>query len=329
MRNEKLKMNNKAFENTKVVVTGSLAFDNIMSMPGRFKDHILPDKIHILNVSFTMDTFRKEYGGTGGNQAYTLALLGIKPLLVAAAGNDFSAYKKHLVRIGIDLSGIVEFKDVLTATGFVTTDKDDNQIWGFYGGAMFKAKEISIEKYIDSNNSFVLITPDDPDAMGKYVGECVKNGASFLFDPAFYIPTMKLSKLKKGVNNAKILIGNDYEISLLKKRIGFSRSEMIRDGRILITTLGEKGSIIEKRGERHIIPAAKPENTSDPTGAGDAYRAGFVAGYLRGFSLPVCGRMGATAAVYTVEKYGTQTHKFSLKEFERRYSNNFQKKIKL
>ena len=311
----------------KVIVTGSVSFDQIMSMPGRFKDYLMPDKLHILNVSFLMETFRKEMGGTAGNQAYTLALLGWRAKLAATVGKDFGEYRKHLETAGVDLSLTQMFKNEVTANGFAMTDKTNNQIWGFYSGAMARAKNLSLKKIIKAED-WVVIAPNDPKAMENYVEECVAAKCRFLFDPAFQIPRLKLSVLKKGVMKAAILIGNDYEISLLRKRLKLTKSQILKSGVVLVTTYGEKGSMIEKGFEAIKIPAAKPENNSDPTGAGDAYRAGFLAGYLKGLPLSACGRMGAVAAIYTVEKYGTQSHKFTLTEFKKRYKSNFKEELK-
>lgn len=310
-----------------VVVTGSVAFDNIMSMPSRFKDHILPEKIHILNVGFIMETYEREFGGTGGNIAYTLALLGMPNFLVGSVGKDFSSYRRHLSTIkDINISGIKVYKSLRTAHGFVMTDQDDNQIWSYYEGAMKKSSELKINAYLDSN-SFLIIAPNDPKAMVLYSREAVKSGTRYIFDPAFNIPHLSVKDLMYAVKHASIIVGNDYEISLIRKRLKISDRELASDNKILITTLGPKGSIIKKGGERYKIIPASPKNTSDPTGAGDAYRAGFLAGYLRGLSLPVCGRMGSVAAVYTVEKYGTQTHKFTLKDFKTRYKKNFKENL--
>lgn len=307
---------------SKVIVTGSVSFDHVMSMPGRFKDYLMSDKLHILNVSFLMDTFRRQQGGTAGNQAYNLALLGLRPVLAAAVGKDFAGYKDSLLRAGVDLSMTKAYKRELTATGFAMTDQDNNQVWGFYSGAMKQAKNLSL-KPKTKREDWVIIAPNDPQAMGQYIDECEEIQCQFLFDPAFQIPCLSLAKLKKGVMKAAILIGNDYEIALLRQRLKLTKSQILKSGIILITTYGAKGSMIEKGFEAIKVPSAKPLNSSDPTGAGDAYRAGFLAGYLKKLPLEVCGRMGALAAVYTVEKFGTQTHKFSLTEFKKRYKANF------
>ena len=221
----------------RIIVTGSLAYDHIMSMPGRFKDHILPDKLHILNVSFIMDSFRQEFGGTGGNIAWTLGLLKIPNLLVASVGRDFGPYRRHLSKISsIDLSGIRVFRDLPTARGFVTTDQDDNQIWGFFEGAMEKAKDISIKRLL-KKDSLLMVAPNDPIAMTRYVEEAIERNAPYLFDPAFNTPHLDKRFLKKAVNNSHILIGNDYEIELIRRRLTWSKSALAKNSNIVITTV--------------------------------------------------------------------------------------------
>ena len=313
----------------KVVVTGSLAFDHIMSMPGSFKNHIMPDQLHILNVSFIMNTFRQEFGGTGGNIAWTLGLLNTPTTLVAAAGDDFGPYRRHLEKNGfIDLSGMRAFKGAHTARGFVITDGDDNQIWGFYEGAMKESKTISLKNFL-KGKEIVMIAPNNPEAMMNYVNEAVASKVPYVFDPAFNIALFTLSDLKKAVKNSHILIGNDYEITLIKRRLRLSSKGLLRNCNILITTLGSKGSRIQSKDGLIKIPAASPQNESDPTGAGDTFRAGFLAGYVRDFPLEICGKMGSLSAVYTVEKYGTQTHRFTLKQFAQRFRGNFSEELPL
>lgn len=305
-------------EQISVVVTGSLAFDHIMNLPGSFSDYIMPDKIHKLNVSFLVDTLRKEFGGTGGNIAYNLALLGIKVKLLAGIGSDGNDYVTWLKRAGIDVSGVKQFSDVLTAAGFVITDRKDNQIWNFYGGAMRKVSQLSLQS-IKVGPKLVVIAPNDPEAMITYAKECQKKNWDYLFDPAFYTPELLGKDLAMATRGAKIVVGNDYEITMLKRKIGDIKAA----GQVWVTTLGEEGSVVRQGKGEWRIPAAKVGVVVDPTGAGDAYRAGFVAGYLQGLALKVCGRMGAVCAAYTVEKYGTQTHKFNRKEFKQRYAANF------
>jgi adenosine kinase len=305
----------------RIVVTGSLAYDHIMSMPGSFSDHIMPDKIHILNVSFIMETFKKEFGGTAGNISYSLGLLGVPTLIVASAGDDFRDYLKHLKTIkSLDVTGIKVFKDIPTAQGFVTTDKNDNQIWGFYEGAMRKNRAIVLSEFLKSGD-FVVISPNDPVATIQFVTESVQRNIPYLFDPAFNTPHLTKEELESSVKNASIVIGNDYEIELIKRRLGLRNLPQTKQ--IWITTLGSRGSIIRMGRREWEIPPAKPKSVVDPTGAGDAYRAGFLSGFVRDLPLGVCGRLGSLTAAYTVERQGTQTHRFSVEEFKDRFEMNF------
>ena len=318
-----------------VVVTGSLGFDYIMNFSGRFADRIMPDKIHALSLSFLVDHLSKQFGGTAGNVAYTLKLLGVEPTILAPAGGDFVPYKQFLESKKISTKHIAVHPEVSTSAYFVMTDKDDNQIGSFFLGATKYAKDLSIGRA-----SFVILGPTDPDAMKKYVKECRKLKLSYLYDPAFQIATFTVDELREGITGSQILIGNDYEISLIEDKLEISHEELILMVPILVTTIGSKGSVIETRHDAIHIKPAKPKNESDPTGAGDAYRAGFVAGYLRavnsrpaleltGDELLTCGQMGSVAAVYTVETYGTQTHTFTKREFVKRYQENFGKMSKL
>lgn len=303
-------------------MTGSLGFDYIMDFPGKFADRIMPDKIHQISLSFIVETLKKQFGGTAGNIAYSLKLLGIEPRIIAPAGNDFEPYQKFLLKHRIDISGIPIRKDVATSSYFVITDTDDNQIGSFYLGASKYAKNLSV---IDKKNrpNFVVLAPAEPMAMKKYVTECWKNKLPYLYDPAFQIGAFSANDLLKGISGAKILVGNDYEISLIEKKLKINLSQLLKLCPIVITTLGVKGSIIETSDKKIIIKSARPKSVIDPTGAGDAYRGGFLAGFLRGFDLKTCGQMGAVAAVYTVEKYGTVTHSFSKKDFIKRYRENY------
>ncbi len=325
-----------------VVVAGSLGYDYIMDFPGRFSDRIMPDNIHKISLSFLVDKLNKNFGGTAGNIAYNLKLLGINPLILSSAGNDFSPYKKYLQKLGIDTNYISVFKEVTTGSYFCVTDREDNQIGAFYAGAAAFDEKLSIGTVGDTI-SFAIIAPTSPAAMKKFVGQCQKGRVPYLYDPAFQIGSFSKEELIAGISQAAILIGNDYEIDLIQQKTGFTKKQMLNKVPIVVTTLGSKGSVIEsnapspplhKRGKGELvtqifIKPAKPKNTSDPTGAGDAYRAGFLAGFLRGFDLKTCGQMGSVAAVYTVEKYGTQTHKYSIQAFYQRYYFNYKQKLLL
>lgn len=309
-----------------VIVTGSLGFDYIMDFPGRFVDRIMPDKIHHISLSFLVDKLNKNFGGTAGNIAYSLKLLGIDPIILSCCGNDFSPYRKFLEKNHISIEFIKIFAKETTGSYFVVTDREDNQIGSFYTGASKYNKNLSLLRLSSRRNrgeSFIIISPNDPSAMVKYVSECIKLKLPYLYDPAFQIDHFTARQLKTAIDHARILIGNDYEIALIEKKLKISHQKLAGLVPVLITTLGSHGSIIESQGQKIQVKSAKPKNISDPTGAGDAYRAGFLAGFLREFDLLTCGRMGAIAAVYTVEKYGTQTHKFTIQEFCQRYEKNF------
>lgn len=226
---------------TTVVVTGTLGFDYIMDFPGKFADRIMPDKIHKISLSFLADTLKKQFGGTAGNIAYSLKLLGLEPKIIAPAGNDFEPYRKFLQKHGIDTSGILIKKDVATSSYFVITDKDDNQIGSFYLGASKYAKNLSVA---DSNikPDFVVLAPVEPKAMKKYVTECRKYKLPYLYDPAFQIGAFTADDLLKGISGAKILIGNDYEISLIEDKLKINHFELLELCPIVITTLGSPKS---------------------------------------------------------------------------------------
>jgi adenosine kinase len=318
----------------KEIVTGTLGYDYIMNFTGRFADRIMPDKLHQISLSFFADKLSKNLGGTAGNLAYTLKLLGAEPYIVATAGNDFSEYREFLKQHGIPSTGINEVSDEPCGSYHVITDSDDNQIGAFYTGATKYNKELSLSRSTPGvevkDTPFVIIGPNDPEAMKKYVTECQKLGYPYMYDPAFQIGNFSPEELRTAIESSELLIGNDYEISLIEQKLEISHEELLVMGpKVVITTLGSKGAIVETRKEAIHIKPAKPKNVSDPTGAGDAFRGGFIAGYLRGFDLLVAGQMGAVAAVYTVEKYGTVTHHYTKEEFIKRYQENYHQTLEL
>lgn len=312
----------------KSIVTGSLGFDYIMDFPGRFADRIMPEKLHQISLSFLVESLHKQFGGTAGNIAYTMKLLGVEPFILSPAGRDFYLYKQHMIAHRINTAYISVQESVDTSAYFVMTDKDNNQIGSFYAGALKYSSTLHIAE-VKEKTDITVLAPNDPKAMLQYVRECKKLKLPYLYDPAFQIDNFSPEELRTGIESAKILIGNDYEIALIEQKLEISHEELIVMVPILVTTLGAKGSIIETRHEAIHVKPAKPRNDSDPTGAGDAYRAGFLAGFLRGMDLAICGQMGSVAAVYTVEKYGTQTHEFTKKEFETRYRQNYGKPLVL
>lgn len=311
-----------------VIVTGSLGYDYIMDFPGKFADRIMPDKIHKISLSFLVDKLEKQMGGTAGNIAYSLNLLKVSPTILAPAGNDFEPYKLFLLKNKISVEHIKIFANVATGSYFVVTDQEDNQIGSFYAGATRYASQLRISS-IKPKPIFAVLAPTDPRAMLNYARDCQQHKIPYLFDPAFQIESFSDADLLDTISHAQIFIGNDYEISLVEKKLGVTHTKLIKLVPVLISTLGAKGSLIESDRERIVIKPAKPQNVSDPTGAGDAFRGGFIAGLLRGLDFQTCGQMGSVAAVYTVEKYGTMTHKYSLNEFIKRYEKNFDNKLVL
>lgn len=309
-----------------IIVTGTIAYDYIMNFPGKFGDHILPDKIHKINLSFNVNKFAKRRGGTAGNVSYSLGLLQTPNILFSIAGKDFEEYKKEFLKLNINLDYVTIAKSNYTSTGFAMADKLDNQIWGYFLGASDKIYTLDLKK-VAKKSDLVLVGPSSAKGSMSFVSQCIKLGVDYMFDPGFILTEIKNNQLELGIKNAKYIIGNDYEITLIKSRV--KNFDKAMENKILITTLGEKGAIIETPKKTYKIRIAKPEKIVDPTGCGDAWRSGFLAGLQRGFDLQVCGQMGAVAAAYAIENYGSQEHKYTKKEFENRYRQNFNSLIKL
>lgn len=306
-----------------IAVTGSMAYDYIMSFPGRFVEHILPDQIEILSVSFLVDSMRRERGGCGGNIAYNLALLGQRPLLMATVGQDAPEYIAWLREQGVNTSGVLQLPNEFTASFFVSTDRDNNQIASFYTGAMAKAGHLSFKDYDPGTIEIAIISPNDPGAMVKYARECQELGISYIYDPSQQIPRLSPAELLEGIKGAKVLIVNDYEFGMIKKQTGLSDDEIQQLAEAVVITRGERGSAIRTSEDVWEIPTVPPRRVADPTGVGDAYRAGFITGMCRGLSWGVVGRMGSLAATYVLEEHGTQRHRYSLASFIQRYRETF------
>jgi adenosine kinase len=305
-----------------VVCTGSIAYDYILNFNGRFRDHILPDKTHILNLSFLVDNLHKRRGGVAGNYAYNLSLLGYPAAVLATAGPDAAEYRDWLEARGVDCSGLRLIPGEITATGFTTTDLDDNQITGYYGGAMLQAASLGLD---DAPEHFkaVVIGPNDPNAMMRLTRECRERSVPFVFDPAHQLPRLEARDLTAAAEGAWILIGNDYEIELVKQRMGCDDGDLLRHADMVVTTLGREGSRIAGPDGVAEIPPAPSGPVVDPTGAGDAYRAGLVAGLLRGLDVADAGRVASLAATYAIEQVGTAEHSYTRDEFSERYRDSF------
>ena len=305
-----------------VVCTGSIAYDYILNFKGRFRDHILPDKTHILNLSFLVDNLHKRRGGVAGNYAYNLWLLGYPAAILATAGSDASEYRAWLQARGIDCRGLRLIEDEITATGFTTTDMDDNQITGYYGGAMRMAATLGLDD-APPEPAAVVIGPNDPEAMMRLAAECRERGVRYVFDPAHQLPRLDADDLTSAATGAWILIGNDYEIQLIKERMRCEDERLLECAEMVVTTLGRNGSRIAQRGGMVEIPPAPARQEVDPTGAGDAYRAGLVAGLLRGLDVSTAGRVASLAATHAVEQVGTAEHSYTHEGFAARFRESF------
>lgn len=308
-----------------LIVTGSLAYDYIMEFPGKFGDHILPEKIHDVNLSFIVNTFAKRRGGTAGNVSYPLGLLKTPHILYSYAGNDFAEYKKAFEKIGINMQHVRLDKTQHTATGFAMTDKGHNQIWGYYYGAASNIPTLPLKK-VAKKGDLVLIGPQGAAGSMHFVRECIDLQIDYMFDPGFILTQVSDTDLTLGVLHAAYVIGNEYEMEVISKRV--KNWTIFKKEKIVITTRGDKGSKIEAQGKIYTIPlvAAKVAET---TGAGDAWRGGFLAGLVRNFNLQTCGQMGALAASFAVGNYGTQEYTYTKKQFEISYRKNFGSLIKL
>jgi adenosine kinase len=300
-----------------------MAYDYIMSFPGRFVEHILPDQLHILSVSFLVDSMRRERGGCGGNIAHSLALLGQRPLLMATVGQDAPEYVAWLREHGVDTAGVLQLADEFTASFFVSTDRDNNQIASFYTGAMSKASRLSFGDHQPSTIEIAIISPNDPGAMVKYARECRDLGIPYVYDPSQQIPRLTAEQLVDGIQGARVLIVNDYEFSMIRNRTGLGEGDVRAMVDVLVITHGERGSSIQTRDGRCDIPPVPPRHVADPTGVGDAYRAGLMTGMRHGLPWDVAGRMGSLAATYVLEEHGTQRHHYTLDSFVRRYTEHF------
>ena len=306
-----------------VLITGSIAYDYIMQFPGFFQDHILPDKIANLSVSFLVDSMKKQRGGVATNIAYNLALLGERPRIMATVGQDFTDYRKWLEANNVDTSAIVEIADDFTASFFVSTDGKQNQIAMFYTGAMAHAHTLSFRQHAPGKIDLVVISPNDPRAMTQYVRECKESKLPYIYDPSQQIIRLNGEELADGVRGSTMTIVNEYEFEMLKNKTGWSDAQVIAQTQTLIVTLGEKGSRIHVDGKSFVVPIVPAHRQADPTGVGDAYRAGIIKGYLKKLPWETIGKIGSLAATYVLEEYGTQNHRYTLNEFGERYKQAF------
>ena len=302
-----------------IVITGSIAYDYIMTFPGRFSEHILPEKLNVLSVSFLVDSMQRRRGGCAPNIAYSLALLGERPRIMGTAGQDFAEYRGWLDSQGVDTSGIVEIPDKFTSSFFVNTDLDNNQIASFYTGAMSRAADLSFFDVDCEEIELVIISPNDPAAMAQYAEQCKELAIPYIYDPSQQIIRLDGEVLKAGASGARLLVVNEYEFGLLVNKTGLSVDELRALVPTTIITKGEQGSVIHDGAVTIDVPPAPARQVVEPTGVGDAYRAGIIVGLTRGYSWETTGRIASLVATYALECDGTQGHCFTLPEFAERY----------
>jgi len=304
-----------------LIVTGSIAFDYLMSFPGKFSEHFLQDHMSRLSVSFLVDSLDKRRGGCAPNIAYTLALLGERPRLMGTAGQDFGDYREWLEAAGVDCSLVRQVEGKFTASFFCSTDVDNNQIASFYTGAMAHAAELSFRTVHGCD--LTIISPNDPAAMVQYAEECRTLGVPYIFDPSKQVARLSGEELKDGLVGSTILICNDYELEIIKQKTGFDEDQVRARTSALVVTRGEKGSSVFHGSERIEVQAVPPSRVVDPTGVGDAFRGGFMKGMAAGADYRTCARLGSVAATYALEHLGGQSHAYTWQEFKTRYEAHF------
>lgn len=311
----------------KALICGSVAFDTIMVFEDRFRNHILPDKIHMLNVSFLVPRIRREFGGCAGNIAYNLHLLGDVGYPMATVGHDFGPYAQWMLERGVPGDHIRVIDNEHTAQGFVTTDLDDNQIWAFHPGAMQQAHVNQVSEVSDV--AIGIVAPDGREGMLQHAAQFAAQGTPFIFDPGQGLPMFNGDELKAFIAQAAWLAVNDYEWQVVQQKTGWTAGDVLNHVRALIVTRGAEGSVIHTaEGELH-VPCARPAAIVDPTGCGDAYRAGLLHGLLHELNWETTGRIASLLGAIKIESRGTQNHRFTPQEFERRYRENFGAELSL
>ncbi len=305
-----------------IYISGSLAYDRIMDFPDKFANHILPEKIHILNVCFLVQGLKERFGGTAGNIAYSLSLLNEQPTILAPVGNDFDRYTRWLKDCGISLAGIQHIQEVPTASAYITTDQADNQITAFNPAAMNFSTHQSFDDF-KTEQSLAIVSPGNLEDMQEYPKKYKELSLPYILDPGQNIPAFSGQQLKEMISGAYALIANDYELNLIMESTHEDKNGLLKLTSLIITTLGEQGSIVTDNDKETHIPTAKVANPVDPTGAGDAFRAGFIKGISMAKDNVQAAQIGSVCASFCVERLGTQEHSFTEEEFWQRYNENF------
>lgn len=305
-----------------ILLTGSVAYDYLMTFPGLFKEQILPERLASISLSFLVDGMSKQRGGIAPNIAYSMALLGQKPRVMATVGEDFGDYRAWLDSKGVDTSLMQVVPGLFTASFFATTDQASAQIASFYPGAMGESARQSI-KELEKKPDLVIVSPSAPDAMMKFPAECRELGINYLYDPSQQVLRLEGSELARDMEGAYFLFCNDYEFGLISKKTGWSLDQILEHVKVLVITRGKDGADLYSDGDSVHIPTVPEDEIVDPTGVGDAFRGGFLAGYSLGFDWKLCGEIGSLAAVYCLEQRGTQNHSYTPAEFVARFRRHF------
>ena len=307
-----------------ILITGSVAYDYLMTFPGQFKEHILPDQLESISLSFLVDSLNRRRGGIAANIAYNLALLGVRAKVFATIGEDYKEDRDWLESQGVDTSAMTIIPDTFTASFFVTTDNVNAQIASFYPGAMAHAAELSLKDLDGRPPDLVIVSPNDPTAMNQYIAECKHLKWPYIYDPSQQVVRVDGETLREGIDGAHSLFANEYEFSLIKKKTGMNLDDIKEQVGFVVITKGKNGASIYLEDMEYHIPAVPTENIVDPTGGGDAFRGGFLAGYSRGWDWEICGRIGSLAATICLESDGPQGHSYKRENFIARYHQHFE-----
>ncbi|HMU91481.1 MAG TPA: carbohydrate kinase family protein [Anaerolineales bacterium] len=305
-----------------ILLTGSVAYDYLMTFPGLFKEQILPERLASISLSFLVESMSKQRGGIAPNIAYTMTLLGEKPRVMATVGEDFGDYRAWLDSKGVDTELMKVVPGLFTASFFATTDQASAQIASFYPGAMGHSATQSI-KELPKKPDLVTVSPSAPDAMMKFPAECRELGIPYLYDPSQQVLRLEGHELARDMEGAHFLFCNDYEFGLISKKTGWSLDQILGHVKVLVITRGKDGADLYAGGESVHIPTVPEDEIVDPTGVGDAFRGGFLAGYANGFDWKLCGEIGSLSAVYCLEQRGTQNHSYTKQEFIQRFRDHF------
>jgi adenosine kinase len=306
-----------------IVITGSVAYDYLMFYPGLYREQILPDRLDKISLSFLAESMRKERGGVAANIAYTMKLLGADPIVFATVGQDFGDYRRWMEENGLRTDHVVEIPDEFTASFFVGSDQEHNQIAIFYTGAMAHARNYSLASRGLTDAQVVLISPNDPGAMLSYAQECRRLGIPYAYDPSQQIARLSGDDLMESIPGATYLLCNEYELAMILNKTGWTLDQLRKKVMVLINTLGKDGSRLYVGEQTIDVPPARLNKSIDPTGAGDAYRGGLFAAVLAGLPWDVAGRVAALCGAYALEQRGTTSHHFTPAEFTERYIANF------